>query len=465
VNARAFLAILALALVAGLGGLTFLRCEGKAPTVTAPGSLAIGRTPGALTLELADEGTGLRDVRVAIVTQRQGESVLLERTFEGSALRGAAVTPSRETLEIPIDPKALSLEEGEAQLQVKVRDFSWAGFFAGNETVTTLPVLVDLRPPRIAIENGQTYLQRGGSGLAVYSLNEATTRDGVDVSGTFFPGHPFPGSDPARHRRVAFFALPHDTPENPSIRVVADDAAGNHAAQAWSTFFKERKFPPVELNLSPNFFAVKVRELAEARGVDTGDLVAAFQKINKEGRAEDEKRIRSKLVTTAPERLWSGAFEQLRNSQVTSEFAERRSYFEQGNKISEATHFGYDLAVTIAAPITASNAGRVIAAEDLGIYGNCVLIDHGLGLTSLYGHLSRVDVNVGDVVQKGQTVGLSGATGLAGGDHLHFAILVDQTYVDPVEWWDPKWIREKIDALLAPPAETAATQAGGAAQP
>lgn len=459
---RGLLVLVLVVLGAGLGGLSLLRCEGSAPAVSASGALAVGRQPRTVAVELTDEGAGLRDVKVEVV-QGAGATTVLERAFPGGLLLGGATEPSREALEVPLDPKVLALQEGEAVLRVTARDWSWRGFFAGNETVADLPLAVDLKPPRVAIENGQTYLQRAGSGLAVYSLSEDVTRDGVDVAGAFHPGRPFPGSDPAKRRRVAFFAIRHDAPENPSIRVVAEDAAGNVTAQGWTTFFKERKFPPVELNLPPSFFERKVRELAEARGVDTADLVAAFQKINKEGRAEDEQRIRSKLTESAPERLWSGAFEQLRNSKVTSEFAEQRSYFDQGRKISEATHFGYDLAVTAAGPITASNAGRVIAAEDIGIYGGTVLLDHGLGLTSLYGHLSRIDVNVGDSVAKGQQIGLSGQTGLAGGDHLHFAILVNGTYVDPVEWWDPKWIREKIDALLGPPA--AAASAGAPAQP
>jgi hypothetical protein len=156
VNARAVLAILALVLVVGAGSLVFVRCESAAPTVTASGSLAVGREPRTLTLELADEGTGLRDARVSIVHPKQGETVLLERAFAGSLLRGAETKPSRETLEVPIDPKALGLEEGEAQLQVRVRDFSWEGLLAGNETVAALPLVVDLKPPRVAIENGQT---------------------------------------------------------------------------------------------------------------------------------------------------------------------------------------------------------------------------------------------------------------------------------------------------------------------
>jgi murein DD-endopeptidase MepM/ murein hydrolase activator NlpD len=135
---------------------------------------------------------------------------------------------------------------------------------------------------------------------------------------------------------------------------------------------------------------------------------------------------------------------------VTSRFAEHRSYFVGGQQNSEAIHFGYDLASTSAAPITAANAGRVVYAADLGIYGNCVLVDHGLGLATLYGHLSEIAVSAGDEVVKGQTLGLSGATGLAGGDHLHFAILVGGTYVDPLEWWDPTWVQTHIDARLGP---------------
>jgi murein DD-endopeptidase MepM/ murein hydrolase activator NlpD len=234
--------------------------------------------------------------------------------------------------------------------------------------------------------------------------------------------------------------------------VVAEDAAGNRAAAGWATHLKERTFPEVTLNLSPQFLSTKVPELAEAKGIDASDPIAAFQKINSDGRAADEARVREIAKASGEERLWSGAFEQLKNSKVTSQFAERRSYFVDGKKISQATHFGYDLAVTVASPVTASNRGRVLWADDLGIYGNCVILDHGYGVVSLYGHLSRIDVKVGDLVAAGQILGLSGSTGLAGGDHLHFAILVDDSYVDPVEWWDPKWIREKIDALLTPPA-------------
>ena len=172
--------------------------------------------------------------------------------------------------------------------------------------------------------------------------------------------------------------------------------------------------------------------------------------VNTELRAANETRIRELLAESTPEKLWDGAFDQLSNSKVTSSFAEKRTYFVSGQPNSSATHFGYDLASTRATPITAAARGRVVYAGALGIYGNCVLIDHGLGVATLCGRLSRIDVAAGDAVERSQQLGLSGATGLAGGDHLHFAVVVGSTCVDPLEWWDAKWGRENVEARLTP---------------
>jgi len=459
VGLRALIAALVLALLAGGVAVTVVRCEHQPPVIQAPSALIVGKEARPLVLEIDDEGSGLRQVRAILVTEK-GEQPLLEKDYPGSTLTGGATKPSHERVELSIDAKALGLREGQAKLRVLARDWSWVRLLQGNETTVELPVTIDFKPPRISIENGQTYLERGGSGLVIYTLSKPATRDGVEVAGHFYPGRPL-GKDPLR--RLAFFAIPHDAPPDPPIRVVAEDAAGNRSALGWATHLKERTFPDVTLNLSPQFLSSKVPELAEAKGIDGTDPIAAFQKINSEGRAADEARVREIVKASGDGRLWSGAFEQLKNSKVTSQFAEKRSYFVEGKKISQATHFGYDLAVTVASPVTASNSGRVLWADDLGIYGNCVILDHGYGVTSLYGHLSRIDVKVGELVRAGQQLGLSGSSGLAGGDHLHFAILVDDTYVDPVEWWDPKWIREKIDSLLAP--ASGAPPAASAAAP
>jgi murein DD-endopeptidase MepM/ murein hydrolase activator NlpD len=85
---------------------------------------------------------------------------------------------------------------------------------------------------------------------------------------------------------------------------------------------------------------------------------------------------------------------------------------------------------------------------DLGLYGNAVILDHGLGLFTLYGHLSSIDVKPGDSISARQIIGKTGETGFAGGDHLHFGVYLDGVPVLPVEWWDAKWINDNITPKL-----------------
>jgi murein DD-endopeptidase MepM/ murein hydrolase activator NlpD len=204
----------------------------------------------------------------------------------------------------------------------------------------------------------------------------------------------------------------------------------------------------VPVRLPQRFFEQKVPELAADLGIEATDVTTAFRTINEKVRAENEARIAEITSGAREPRHFVGGFLQMRNSEVTSRFAEQRSYRWEGREVSRAVHYGYDLASTARAPVGATNAGRVIFADDLGIYGKCVIVDHGLGVTSLYGHLSRIDVAPGDVVEKGDVLGTSGATGLAGGDHLHFAILVGGVYVDPLEWWDASWVRKRVESRI-----------------
>ncbi len=428
-------------LLVGAAVMGWLRFEGSPPVVEAPAALLIGAGGRTVALELADVGTGLRRLSV-VLDHAEGEQTLLDEEYPGSWLTGAAAREARR-VELHVDPRRMKVPRGEAFLRVSVRDWSWRGGFQGNETQLDVPLEFDLDPPRITVATGLTYVYRGGAGTVVYSVSEPTIRSGVRVGDDFYRGFPVDG------RRVAFYAVPTDAIAQPAIRVVAEDAAGNPAEARWAVVMKERGLPDANVTLPQRFLEQRVAPLARAQNVDGSDLAVAFREINETLRAANEARIRELVADSAPERLWEGPFLQLPNSKVTARFGERRRYFVDGQALSKATHFGYDLASTRAAPIPAANSGRVIFAADLGIYGDCVLVDHGLGLTSLYAHLSRLDVAVGDRVKKGQTLGLSGATGLAGGDHLHFAILVGNTYVDPLEWWDPKWVHSNVDARIA----------------
>jgi murein DD-endopeptidase MepM/ murein hydrolase activator NlpD len=455
VTGRAWLGLV-LAVLAGVAATAgFLRCEGAPPELSGPERLYVGRAPVQVSVEATDAGSGIRQLALHVL-QRDKRSTLQQATRPGNlAMGGARGVPER--IEATLDPTALGLVEGEARLVADASDWSWRGWLSGNRATLEIPITVDLTRPRISVETGQTYVERGGAGAVAYRVAEPVQRDGVAVGDAFFPGRPFPG-DPKR--RIALFAIPRDVAPSPRIAVIAVDLAGNEGSASWPVNLEERSFDDVRIELGSAFLEKKVRELAEEVGVNEPDPIAAFQKINKETRAANERKIREIVAKSSDEKLFDGVFVQMRNSAVTSRFAERRSYFHAGQKVSEAIHFGYDLASTAGAQIEASNRGRVLYAGPLGIYGNCVILDHGLGLTSLYGHLAQIDVHEGDLVEKHQALGRSGDTGLAGGDHLHFAMLVGDAYVDPTEWWDAKWVREKIESRLGG-AETA----GSAASP
>jgi murein DD-endopeptidase MepM/ murein hydrolase activator NlpD len=169
----------------------------------------------------------------------------------------------------------------------------------------------------------------------------------------------------------------------------------------------------------------------------------------------NNETISALAAETAPEILWRGAFKQLINTAVEAGFADQRTYVYNGQDVDHQVHLGFDLASTANAPVHAANRGRVVHAGWLGIYGNCVILDHGMGLQSLYAHLSSTAVNTGDLVESEAELGRSGATGLAGGDHLHFTMLLGGNAITPIDWWSAQWVQDrvlrKLDSAGIPP--------------
>jgi murein DD-endopeptidase MepM/ murein hydrolase activator NlpD len=446
---RSAFGVVVLLLVAGAAvAVGLARCEGTPPTIETASPVVIGADARTVTVEVADAGAGVRSLRAALV-HAGGEAPLTEREFGGSLLPYLGAHSERERVDLSIDAKSLGLASGDAKLRLSARDLSWRGFGGGNEAVVEVPVSIDYRPPSLSLAPGITYAKRAGSVALVYDVSDDTERDGVEVGDRFYPSIAVSGEGVPAGRRFALFPLAQELPSDVKITVVAVDHAGNRTERTPQINIKDRAYPNESIVLSQRFLDQKIADLAGATGVNDSDKLKAFQEINTRIRKENEEKIRSAIAESAPEPLFTEAFEQMPDSQVRSAFAERRSYMLDGQKVSESIHYGYDLASLAGAPIPASNKGRVVFADELGIYGNCVIVDHGLGLHSLYGHLSNIDVKTGDTVEKGQTLGQSGQTGLAGGDHLHFAMLLRGVYVDPVEWWDPKWVREHALGPLA----------------
>jgi murein DD-endopeptidase MepM/ murein hydrolase activator NlpD len=350
----------------------------------------------------------------------------------------------RPDLAATIEGAALGLREGSATLEVWARDDFWRPFKPYERAIARFPLTIDLTPPRIEIVASTQYLSPGGAGLIVYRVSGAT-RESVVLGATRFPGTPI--GPLAQRARVALVALPYDWTANTPLRVTAEDDAGNVTTRGIPAEIKPRRFPSDRIEIKDSFLQLKVPELLP-RHPPGQALIDGFLVINRDQRkqAEDEKRRLG--AKSADRTLWEGAFVQPRNTKVFSNFAETRTYVYQGREIDTQVHYGYDLASTKQSPIPAANKGVVVFAGPLTIYGNVVVLDHGLGLMTLYGHLSSIGVKVGDAVDTGQELGRSGTTGLAVGDHLHYEVLVHGISVTPLEWWDAKWIRDHISKPL-----------------
>jgi murein DD-endopeptidase MepM/ murein hydrolase activator NlpD len=282
----------------------------------------------------------------------------------------------------------------------------------------------------------------------VYDVGPSSVRDGVEAGERFFPGYPLPGGPETR--RFALFAWPYDLDESSVIRLVAVDDVGNLARVS----FLDKTFPrpPARdiIPVSDRFMQMVVppilAQTPELR--DKGDLLQNYVQINNDLRRANAETITALAASSVPSFLWNAEFASLPNSAVRSSFADHRTYVYQGAEVDTQDHLGYDLASTAQASIPSAGDGQVVLARYLGIYGNAVVIDHGYGLMSLYGHLSSFAVTEGDVVTRGQSIGRTGTTGLAAGDHLHFTMLLQGLPVDPKEWWDAHWIRDRLKNKL-----------------
>jgi murein DD-endopeptidase MepM/ murein hydrolase activator NlpD len=309
-------------------------------------------------------------------------------------------------------------------------------------------VEVDTTPPRIDILSTAHNVALGGTGLAVFSLSEDAARVGMEIGELFFPAYPEKGT--GRSTYVAYFAFPRDKAPVSGTTLMAADHAGNVSRRSLAVRALARKFSHDTIELSDRFLEAKTPEFFTADpGLGT-DKVQVFLKVNRDWRERDHRRLRELAAAGGSERLWSGNFTQMKNTKTMARYAEARSYAYQGRTIDQQVHLGLDLASTAGAPVTAANNGVVAMAGDLGIYGQTVVLDHGQGIFSLYAHLSGLAVKRGQRVDKGQVLGASGQTGMAGGDHLHFAMLVSGVFVNPLEWLDQHWIDDNVNNKLSP---------------
>ena len=329
------------------------------------------------------------------------------------------------------------LKDGKARLIVEAT----SNDFRRKTTHIERDVTVITQMPTLSADSEQHYLYLGMADLATLSVTGSFTEAGVRVGDQRFRAWPMPGGKPGL---FSLFAFAWNMPAGTVPEVFAGNGPGSEVSSPLVVQFPKKEQPKYtvhDLQVSDGFMQKVVNEL-DPNGAD--DPVARFVKINTDMRKANNKTLSDLRFKTADHFLFSRPFARQAHSQAEATFADLRNYIYHGKKIDQQVHLGYDLAVTQHVGVEASNDGRIVWAAPLGIYGNCVVVDHGYGLQTIYGHMSHIDVHEGDMVKRGQVMGQSGMTGMAGGDHIHFAMQLDGVQIDPKEWWDSHWIQDHV---------------------
>lgn len=398
--------------------------------------------PGTFVVTASDPHFGIRSLQIDV--EQQGKTIsLAAQDFEPVAESASATVSAFE-----------KIKEGPVNLIVQTTN----GRIFGKKTTKTLALVADISPPRIELLTHQHIVSHGGAELVFFRLTETNpTGSWISVGDVRFPAFPAEYVDERLKKfsgiQAAFFALPYGyARETTKVAIEAEDIGGNRTTHPLSFRVEKKRQPEAKLKLGEQFFKTKTAELlpgyyrASGKAPESGlSLIDSFRLVNENYRAIIEKRLRDMLRREVKPRLWHEIFLKPMPSKVSSNFAEQRTYWLGGQEFGKSLHNGFDLASVEQDAVTASNDGVVLFAGDLGIYGTTIVLEHGMGLSTLYGHLSSVAVNTGDMIKRGQEIGRTGETGLAGGDHLHFEVRLFDVPVTPIEWWDPNWIEDNID--------------------
>jgi murein DD-endopeptidase MepM/ murein hydrolase activator NlpD len=409
--------------------IAFVVARSATPIIDLPSSVTSLGQATPITVHVRDPH-GVRGL-VAFVEQNGARYQVL---FETAQLSEEPDSTANFTAGVKTTPQ---LQEGKAKLILEATSNDLLRKTARLER----DVNVVTQPPSVSVDSEQHYLYLGMADLATFSVSGSWTEAGVRVGDQPFRAWPMPGGKPGL---FSLFAFAWNMPPGTAPLVYASNGAGNDVTSPLVVVFPKKEQPKYtthDLQVSDAFLQKVINEL-DPNG--TGDPVARFVKINTEMRRANNKTLSDLRLKTADKFLWSQPFMRQPHSQAESSFADVRNYIYNGKKIDQQVHLGYDLAVTQHIGVEASNDGKVVYAAPLGIYGNCIVVDHGYGLQTIYGHLSKIDVHEGDMVKRGQVMGLSGMTGMAGGDHIHFAMQLDGVQIDPKEWWDSHWIKDHI---------------------
>jgi biotin carboxyl carrier protein len=399
-----------------------------------------------LKIQIADD-SGLKSYKVQVNDGENKMVVANEVISENVKEKTLNILYPKKVIDgVRLDPRAKKL-----QITVEVTDKSNWNFFQGNSAVKVINVEVDYKRPDINILANSYSVTRGGVGLVVFQVKDTALKSFyVEACGNRFKAQPY--------KEEGYYATlivwPYNK-ENFIANIVAEDKAGNKRISNVPFYLLSRKYRISWMQAKDKFIDGKISDLiaSEPDYSMVEDRLEKLKAINETMRLKNEELIHSLSTKVSNEILdeWKiKKFYPLKNAAKVASFGDDRHYYYENkeNEVSRSQHVGLDLASTKMAKVVTSNAGTVVYADYNGIYGNMPMIDHGLGLYTLYGHCSNILVKTGDRVNAGDTIAQTGRSGLALGDHLHFGILVQGIEVRPEEWMDKKWIRDNVDKVF-----------------
>ena len=441
-NKIAFL-IIFFVIIVGAGYIyTSAEFEQEKPTITIDSELFWNRK-APLSVELVDN-RGLKSYEL-ILSDGQNHVMLDQQLLEKGGIKNQEILvkyPKKSTL----NPSAKKFT-----LTIRVTDTSFWNYFAGNTQEKIVHIIVDYKRPRITVLSNSYSITQGGSALVIFQASDDNLEElYIDTGKKHFKVQPYK-EEGYYASLIAWSFMEKDF----NAKIIAKDKAGNTRKTEIPFYLKNHNYKVSWIRARDKFIEGKITDLIE-NSDDFNHITAKFEKlkaINETMRLSNEAKIHGLAENLSTDILteWKiKRFYPLKNAQRVASFGDERHYYykTKKNEVSHAYHVGYDLASTKMAPIKTSNAGIVVYAEENGIYGNMPMINHGLGLYTLYGHCSSLLVSEGDEVSAGESIAKTGKSGLALGDHLHFGMLVQGVEVRPVEWFDKNWIRKNIDKMF-----------------
>ncbi|TQR31283.1 peptidase M23 [Campylobacter sp. MIT 99-7217] len=397
----------------------------------------------ALPLRLTDEHRGIKRVKISLKKDvNETANVLMDQKFSNN---------KELVLQISLPKLAYKEKLNSYLMDIEVWDSSLWGWFSGNLSKKSIRVIIDDKKPMLNILANSYQIEQGGAASVVFEARDENLDEAYILTdkGKRFEVVPF-----IKENFYASLIAWDSKDKDFRAYVVLKDKAGNETKERIRYYFLNKKYRESNIALNDRFLDGKIEQLANqyAPEPDELDRLAKFKFVNETLRLGNEALIH-KITSKIQEKELNENFKlklflPLKNAMKVADFADHRFYSYKDKFVSDSYHLGLDLASVAEAPIITNNDGEVVFAEENGIYGNNVVVYHGFGLYTLYGHCSSRRVSEGDKVYEGDVIANTGVSGLALGDHLHFGVLVQGVEVRPEQFQDPIWLKNNIHEVL-----------------